>query len=141
MIDYQETRVVNYSALKMFDLVKDVEQYDQFIPWCKKSVITKRNKDSFEADLYIGYQLLSEKFTSKVYLNYPKIYIESLNGPLKSLYNEWHFKEITTNQCQISFSVKFEFKNFLLQNIANIFFNQVLKKMITALENRAKTIK
>jgi len=42
--------------------------------------------------------------------------------------------------CIIEFSVEFEFKNVALQTLANMFFNEVVKRMIGAFEQRAHEI-
>ena len=42
--------------------------------------------------------------------------------------------------CIIDFSVEFEFKNMAFQTLANVFFNEVLKRMMGAFEARAEEI-
>ena len=36
-----ETKIMNFSAKEIYDLVVDVESYPQFLPWCKNAQISK----------------------------------------------------------------------------------------------------
>jgi coenzyme Q-binding protein COQ10 len=85
--------------------------------------------------------MFRERFSSKVILERPDhIYIEYLKGPLKNLRNHWRFIEQPDGGCVIDFSVEFEFSNVALQTLANMFFNEVVKRMVGAFEARAAQI-
>lgn len=137
-----ERKTLPYTPKQMFDLVADVESYEKFAPWCSKSRITKRqSKNVFFADMVVGYKLFKEKFSSKVILEPSKhIYIEYQKGPLKHLVNHWRFSEGPGGSCIIDFSVEFEFKNSLLQGMAQVFFQEIIKRMVSAFEARAAEI-
>lgn len=147
MKSHIEQKILPYTPQQMFDLVAAVEQYKEFAPWCVASRITKRESDSvFYADLIVGYKLFRERFTSKVYLEPPagdapgKIHIEYLKGPLKQLQNRWTFSPHESGGCVIDFSVEFEFSNSMLQGIAHVFFQEIVKRMVGAFEERAKEL-
>lgn len=142
MLSHFEQKHLPYSREQMFDLVAAVDQYKEFAPWCVASRINKRESESvFYADLVVGYKVFREKFSSKVILDKPnEISIEYQQGPLKNLKNHWIFKEVENGSCVIDFSVEFEFKNVALQGLANMFFNEVVKRMIDAFEARAQEI-
>ena len=85
--------------------------------------------------------MLREKFTSKVVTEKPDhIYIEYLKGPLKHLRNHWRFIREPDGSCTIDFSVEFEFKNSILQGLAQVFFQEVIHRMVSAFEERAKEV-
>lgn len=50
----QQTRTVPFLPEQMFDLVVDVDQYPQFLPWCVASRIRERTEQHIIADLVIG---------------------------------------------------------------------------------------
>jgi coenzyme Q-binding protein COQ10 len=142
MLSHVEQKILPYSPAQMFDLVAAVDAYKEFAPWCLASRIKKWEGDRvFYADLIVGYKVFREKFSSKVILT-PKeeITIEYQEGPLKNLTNHWKFSETPEGHCLIDFSVEFEFKNGALQSLATMFFNEVVKRMITAFEKRAAQI-
>jgi coenzyme Q-binding protein COQ10 len=139
MLKHIEQKLLPYTPEQMFALVADVDSYDQFVPWCIASRINKRESASvFYADLVVGYKLFRERFSSKVIIDAPnEITIEYLKGPLKNLKNRWQFIRQPDNACLIDFSVEFEFSNIALQKLANMFFNEVVKRMVGAFEERA----
>lgn len=134
-----ERRHLPYTPEQMFDLVAAVDQYEKFAPWCVASRIRKRESENvFYADLIVGYKVFREKFSSKVFLKRPDhIYIEYMHGPLKHLKNHWRFIREPDGSCTIDFSVEFEFKNNVLQGLAQMFFNEVIRRMVGAFEARA----
>lgn len=142
MLSHVEQKQLPYTAQQMFELVADVGKYKEFAPWCMGSRVTKReSEDVFLADLIVGYKIFREKFSSRVILSrHNKITIEYLKGPLKNLKNTWVFTDAENGSCVIDFSVEFEFKNQALQGLANMFFNEVVKRMVGAFEARAKKI-
>ncbi len=139
MLKHIEQKKLPYSAEQMFDLVADVASYQEFAPWCVASRINKRESENvFYADLVVGYKMFRERFTSKVILDRPRrIHIEYMKGPLKNLRNNWEFIPAEDGGCIIDFSVEFEFGNVALQALANMFFNEVVKRMVGAFEARA----
>lgn len=47
----------------MFKVVADVEKYHEFVPWCVKSVIKKKNGTNYlEAELEVGFQVFVERY-------------------------------------------------------------------------------
>ena len=140
MLTHIERKILPYSVQQMFDLVADVERYKDFAPWCIASRITRRESDSiFFADLIVGYKMIRERFSSKVILNRPHhLYIEYLQGPLKHLKNHWRFTPGQNgSECIVDFSVEFEFQNNILQGLAHVFFQEVIRRMVGAFEQRA----
>lgn len=142
MLQHIEQKTLPYSPEQMFELVAAVDKYHEFLPWCVASRINKREGiNIFYADLIVGYKMLREKFTSKVVTEKPDhIYIEYLKGPLKHLRNHWRFIREPDGSCTIDFSVEFEFKNSILQGLAQVFFQEVIHRMVSAFEERAKEV-
>ncbi len=142
MLTHIEQKNLPYTPEQMFDLVAAVDKYHEFLPWCVASRITRREGTNvFYADLIVGYKMLREKFTSKVVLDKPEqLHIEYLKGPLKHLKNHWRFIREPDGSCTIDFSVEFEFQNSLLQGLAQVFFQEVIHRMVDAFEKRAHDI-
>ena len=70
--DHFQRRIVGYSPSQMYALVANVDQYDQFVPWCVQSVVlskntTQDNTVQLKAQLTVGFQsLLKESYISQV---------------------------------------------------------------------------
>lgn len=102
---------------------------------CRK---TADEGNIIEADLIIGYKMIREKFKSRVLLDRPnEIRVDYLDGPLKSLSNQWRFIRNGDGSCTIDFFVDFEFKNPMLQGLVSMFFDKVVSRMVAAFEKRA----
>lgn len=141
MPTHAERRNLPYTAEQLFDLVSDVERYPEFLPWCVSCKITRREDNVLYADLVIGYKLFRERFGSKVTLDRPgSVHVEYLSGPMKYLSNHWRFIGETDGSCTIDFYVDFEFKNPMFQKLMGVFFNEIVRRMVSAFESRAKQL-
>jgi len=142
MTKHAEKRQLPYTQKQLFDLVAGVDKYPEFLPWCLSSRITRwEGENIFYADLVIGYKLVREKFTSRVTLTpNENIHVEYLSGPMKYLSNYWRFIDEGDGRCTIDFYVEFEFKNRMFQNLIGVFFNEVVRRMVSAFEERAKSL-
>ena len=143
MKNSQREEVVNHSAKNIFDIVIDIENYPEYIPWCKKMVINERKKNEIYADMYVQYKfILPKKFGSYVKFDRNKLTIETIyiEGPLKDLTTNWKFEIIGNNKSKIIFNVNFEFKNFIHQKVAETFYPLIENKMINSFKERADSI-
>lgn len=141
MPTHAEKRKMPYTAAQMFDLVAQVDLYPQFLPWCLASRITRREGHVFYADLVIGYKMVREKFSSRVTALRPDhIHVEYLDGPMHHLSNHWRFLPEDEGSCTIDFFVDFEFKNRIMQNLMEVFFEKAVQKMVSAFEARAEDL-
>lgn len=61
-----------YTQEQLFNVVAAVDLYEDFLPWCQRSRILRRNNDgSFDAELEIGFKFLVESYVSHVELRKP----------------------------------------------------------------------
>ncbi|MFL2510086.1 MAG: type II toxin-antitoxin system RatA family toxin [Alphaproteobacteria bacterium] len=133
----------NYNAKELFDIVLDIEKYPDYIPWCKKINILKKNKNSIKANMIVNYKLLpTQQFISIVTYDVKNLLIKTqyIEGPLKNLDTIWKFVKIEKNKTIVNFNIKFEFKNFFHQKISEVFYSLVENKMMESFEKRAKKI-
>ncbi len=141
MPKHKEKRVLPYTPEQMFDLVAAVDRYPEFLPWCISSRITKREGNVFHADIVVGYKMMRERFTSRVTALKPDhIQVEYLRGPMKHMSNHWRFIEQEDGSTLIDFYVDFEFKSPLLRSLMGVFFNEIIKRMVSAFEERAREL-
>ena len=105
----EENKTVSYTKDQMFDLVADIDRYDEFLPWCNNSKIINTSIDGDKkiviADLEIGYDQFVYTYRSEVKLAKDKSFInvKNLDGPFKYLTNEWKFADIDENNSEIEF--------------------------------------
>ena len=137
MPTHHETRFLPQTAEQLFDLVSDVDDYPNFLPWCVALRVTSRNDNEIRADMVVGFKMLREKFTSRVTLT-PKerIDVEYLDGPFRYLENRWLFID-KDGGCEIDFFIDFEFQSRLLRKIMEPLFHEAVRRMVRAFEKRA----
>jgi len=133
---------ISCSKENLIKMVLDIEKYPEFVPWCTNGKIysknDKGNKIEITADLTIGKSFFSE--TYKSFIIYEKssdsIHVTNMEGPLKHLQNNWHFKEIGNNS-EVDFQVDFELKNKILNMLMTKSFDFGLRRIAKAFEKRA----
>ena len=139
MHHHKETRLLPYTPTQMFDLVADIDKYCDFLPWCTSAKVVERKDGELTADLVIGYGPLHETYTSRVILERPKrIEVVGVKGPFRYLDNVWEFAK-AKDGCNVTFSIDFAFKSFLLQTMMGAVFHRAVAHMVTAFEDRART--
>jgi coenzyme Q-binding protein COQ10 len=141
MKTHTETRVLPYTPQQMFELVGDVARYPEFLPWCVGARIKEQKADMLLADLMIGFKMVREKFTSKVWLHRSerRIDVEYINGPFRQLKNHWTFSDDPAG-CRVDFFLEFEFSSVMLQKLIGVLFHEAVRRMVAAFEARAKQL-
>ncbi len=136
---HAERRVLAYTPEQLFDLVVDVEQYPEFLPWCIGAAVTARHEKSFVADLAIGFHALKTSYVSKVEFERPsRIDVALVQGPFRHLDNRWQFSDAGPGRTEIAFEVDFEFRSLLFSKMMTPIFGGAVKRMIREFESRAK---
>ena len=137
MPTHHEMRFLPQTADQLFDLVADIGDYPNFLPWCIALRVTSHENDVIRADMVVGFKMLRERFTSRVTLTPKKqIDVEYLDGPFQYLENRWLFVE-KEGGCEIDFFIDFEFRSRLLQKIMEPLFHDAVRRMVRAFEKRA----
>lgn len=141
---HEERRVVGYSPEQLFGVVAAVDLYEDFVPWCQRSRITRRNNDgSFDSELEIGFKFLVESYVSHVELDKPKSIktTVSQSGLFEYLINIWEFNPgPVPGSCDLYFSVDFKFQSPLYRQVASMFFKEVVARMVDSFSNRCHRI-
>ncbi|MBA3325896.1 MAG: type II toxin-antitoxin system RatA family toxin [Rhodobacteraceae bacterium] len=145
MPTHAEKRVMPYSAEQMFDLIADVERYDEFLPWVAAARIISREPlegrsgEVIEAELIVSFKLFRERFGSRVTLRPEEraIDVDYLEGPFRYLRNHWKFEPRDANRCEVDFFVDFEFRSAILQRLIGLVFNEAMQRIVRAFERRA----
>lgn len=139
----QKEILLNHSIDDLYNIVLNIEEYPDYIPWCSNIEIINRKKNEIIANMIVNYKFLpTQKFTSKVVYSSNKKIIKTnyINGPLRDLNTTWEFLELQENKTKIIFTISFEFKNFAHQKLAELFFPLIETKMMNSFIERADDI-
>src|SRR3954463_10646122 len=138
---HSEPRHFPYPIEQLFDLVADVEHYDEFLPWVVAVRVRSSSEAETIADLVVGFNAFKERFTSRVIKERPsRICVDYIEGPLKYLHNEWKFERASDGGTNVHFSVDFAFKSRLFETLAGAMFDRALRRMISAFEQLAAAL-
>jgi len=138
---HSEDRYLPYTPEQLFDLVADVEHYDEFLPWVVAVRVRSTSEAETVADLVVGFGAFKERFTSRVVKERPtRICVDYIEGPLKYLHNEWRFERAADGGTDVRFSVDFAFRSRLFESLAGATFDRALRRMINAFEQRAAAL-
>lgn len=136
----KKTRKVSFSVEQMYQLVNEVEQYAEFLPYCAQSLVHHRDEDEVQATLVIAAAGMSKSFTTRNLLQHNKmIEIRLLDGPFSHLEGFWRF-DACEEGCQISFDLEFEFAGKMMSLLLGPVFEQVTNKMVDAFCERAEKL-
>ena len=138
-------RTINCSKEDLINLVLNIEDYPNFIPYCLNAKIYEKKLDNDDqliiADLTIGKGLFKDTYKSDV--KYIKkddiILVKNIDGPLKYLDNKWQFIKIG-KLTEVSFDVDFELKNKFLNILMTKSFKYGLDKIADAFQKRAEEL-
>jgi coenzyme Q-binding protein COQ10 len=146
---HAEKRVLPYTPEQLYELVRDVERYPEFLPWCQALRVRRREPagdgELVLADMVIGFKVFRERFTSRVLATpatpgrAPRIDVAYTEGPFKFLNNHWVFNALPEGT-EIDFFVDFEFNSRILEKAIGLVFNEAVQKMVNAFEARARQV-
>jgi len=137
------TRHLPYPAEALFDLVGDVEAYPRFVPWVHALRAWNRREDGegvwvLDAEAKVKFTVFSERFTTRVRLDRPRLAIDVtlLTGPFRRLENHWRF-EPRPPGAELTFDIDFEFRSHLLERLLAANFEHAAARLVNCFERRA----
>jgi len=141
MTSVSRSALVSYSAEAMFDLVDDVESYDQFLPWCKDSRVVERNDEHVKATIVFARSGFEKAFTTSNRRQRGKmIEIRLVEGPFRRLEGFWRFQPLREDASKVSLDLEFEFTNRLVAMAFGKVFTQVANTLVDAFVARARQV-
>jgi ribosome-associated toxin RatA of RatAB toxin-antitoxin module len=139
--------IVGPTREQMYEVITNVKDYQAFVPYIQKSTVLsevgKDPKTYMEAEVELGFQVFLERYLSKIHMDFPKeVVTRTDDSTLFSHLNScWKLHPgPTPASVWVDFEVDFAFKSALYSQVATIFLEEVVKKMMGAFEQRCRDV-
>lgn len=142
MSTHRETLVLPYRPGALFDLASDVARYPEFLPWIKALKVSDRRESgervTCRAEASVGFKGFSETFVTDVEARRDTLAIDVslVRGPFRKLRNTWRIAPIEVG-ARVDFTIEFEFRNFVLQAVADANKGYAIRRVIDAFVKEA----
>lgn len=137
----QRSEIVNHTPQQMYDIVRGVEHYPKFLPWCRSTQIHSRDEHEQVASISMSKGPLRQTFTTRnPSIPGEQLDVYLLKGPFKRLQGRWRFEPSGENGCRVSLSLEFEFSNRLLAAAVGPVFAQIARSMVDSFIQRAQSV-
>lgn len=133
--------LVPYSAAQMYALVKDVEAYPSFLPWCKDAEVHVRETDFIEASLELHRGRISKRFRTRNVLRENQFLgIELVGGPFRHMSGGWTFQQLGNAGSKVELELEFEFESRATDVVFGRFFEHTCNTLVDSFTRRAAQI-
>jgi len=147
--------LVPYSCAQMFALVREVERYPQFLPWCAAAAAQAVGQappapagapvavplEVLQARVDIAYLGVHSHFTTRNEHDYPqRIILTLVDGPFRDLRGAWTFTALGDQACKVALVLEYRFAAGLLGRAIAPVFERVANSFIDAFVRRAQEL-
>jgi ribosome-associated toxin RatA of RatAB toxin-antitoxin module len=133
--------LVPYSAAQMYDLVKDVEKYPSFLPWCNDAEVHIRGDDFIEASLELHRGRISKRFrTRNHFIENESLDIALVGGPFRHMSGRWTFHQLGDAGSKVALELEFEFESRATDVIFGRFFENTCNALVDSFTQQAAKI-
>lgn len=137
----QRSALLPYPAQALYDLVNDVANYPQFLPWCSGATVLEVGETAMRAKVEVAKGGISQHFvTRNVLVPGQSIEMNLEEGPFSQLHGLWVFKPLGEKACKISLDLSFEYSGALVKATLGPLFNQAANTLVDAFCQRAKQL-
>lgn len=137
LTSHRQTLDLPYRPEDLFDLAADVGRYPDFITWIQALRLVSEQEEPgrmrCRAEVTVGFKGFRETFVTDVDARRPDLAIDVslVRGPFRKLTNGWRFEPSATGS-RVDFTIQFEFRNFVLQALADANKAYAIKRVIDA---------
>jgi ribosome-associated toxin RatA of RatAB toxin-antitoxin module len=130
-----------YSAQTLFEVVNNVAEYPEFLPWCAEVKVKSRDEGSMEASILMKKAGVNHWFTTKNTIQKNrKIEMTLVDGPFKRLDGVWEFIEFDPHASKIQLDLNFEFSHGLGTALIAPVFTRIANTLVDSFCARADEV-
>lgn len=148
-ISYQYTKRVNCTSQQLYDIVLNVKDYKEFVPYVIESGHQYNYEDPEVSQGHgtgffdLNFQAYTEKVDCDMEFTPSTIISRCKTGQLKYLECKWTFDDVENKftkrkECKVTIDLDYEFNNFLYNQLSQWFTNEITKIMVSSFEKRLR---
>ncbi len=137
----EKSALVPFSDSQMFELVKDVASYKDFLPWCSDSELLSDDGVTVCGRIEVSRVGIRQAFSTCNRYDAPhRMEIELKEGPFKSLHGYWEFVALREDACKVLLHLEFEFSGHLINAAFGKVFQQIANTLVDSFCKRAREV-
>lgn len=130
-----------HSAEQMYELVANVADYPQFLPWCSDAELLETWPGGMRGRIDISKGGLQQSFATRNEVEYGRrMTLELEDGPFSELSGEWRFDPIGEAGCRITLHLQFDFSSAITRMAIGPVFNAIADRLVDAFVERADAV-
>ena len=137
-MELRKSVLVAHAATEMFDLIEAAEHYPEFLPWCARATIVRRDETIVVADIDVDVHGVRFGFRTRNPKRRPEwMAIEMERGPFRHFHGEWHLTPLAAHGCRIDFDLRYDLDRSVLAKLAGPVFDRIANTLVDAYVTRA----
>ncbi|MFN4328140.1 MAG: type II toxin-antitoxin system RatA family toxin [Limnobacter sp.] len=141
MATVEKSVLVTYPAHLMYDLVRKVGDYPQFLPWCSAGHAEETEPLTEKAAVEINFKGVKQSFCTLNRLEpHHAIHMSLVDGPFRELRGEWRFLALTEDACKVEFRLDYEFSSKVLEQLVGPVFHLIANSFVDSFIKRAESL-
>jgi coenzyme Q-binding protein COQ10 len=130
-----------HTPAQIFDLVVDVEQYPDFVPWVIAAKVIRRQDQTMWTDMTMGTAFLRKRFTTVASLDRPhRVEVNSHDPIFERFQQIWTFKPGAEGGTDVEHQVDLQFRSQILQILIGASYADRTQSMVKAYLRRAQRL-
>lgn len=140
MPEVKRSALVPYSPEQMFELVRDVEHYPNFLAWVTHAEVHEQADGQQEATLQLSIAGLTHSIRTRNELDPGRsLSMQMADGPFQRFSGRWNFGDLGIG-CRVELHLGFDFDNPVLAAAFNAGFVTVANRMMDDFCRRAEVL-
>ena len=133
--------IVEHAVAGLYALVERIEDYPEFLPWCRAARVRERSAGRTVATLAIGLKGVGYEFTTEnANLPLEAIEMRLVEGPFRHFAAHWRFHALGAQAARIEFAMEYEFASRVVASALAPVFHAIADSMVDAFKRRADEV-
>lgn len=141
MTTINRSAIVPYTCTEMYDLVANIGDYPDFLPWCGGSRIISSTPEKLVAELQIAYKKINKSFTTEnILMPNERMIMNLVEGPFRHLRGDWVFTVLDDRASKVALDLDFEFSSKLIAFAVGPIFSNIASTFVDNFRQRAEQV-